>query len=248
MISNYVNADIWRISKRIPRIIAILFVNIVFAVVIVKASTGDSWNSVFFMDKMLGGFSFVSAWCGIVEFIAVFSDDFKAKTMQVAIGAGIKRRHVILTKWIDCMFLLLSDLVFVCIVGLLTGMATGVHVNTEQLGDLLINVLGVVLKAGAYYSLTMIPVFFLQSVMISLIIYFCLSTGLVYQIFQYLFSLEAIRSWNLDGFLLTSAGKQFISRLIVGTFDIKSFLLVLVYAVVGYVVSSLLFRKKELEF
>lgn len=248
MIKNYVKADIWRIVKRIPRMIAILIMNIVFAIVIIKASAGDSWNSVFFMGKMLTGFSIIAWLCGIVEFISVFSDDFRAKTMQVAIGMGMKRRHVILTKWLDCMFLIISDMLLVCIVGLLTGAATGVRVNGEQLVDLLINVLGEILVSGAYYSLAMVLVFFMQSVLIPLIVYICLVVNLFHTILQYLFSLEAIRSWNLSKYLLTDASQLFVSRLTVGTFDVKALLLILAYIIIGYVLSSVVFRKKELEF
>ena len=248
MINNYIKADIWRVSRRIPRIIFILIANIIFALVIVKASNGDSWNSVFFMEKMLGGFSVIATICSIVEFVSVFSTDFAAKTMQIAIGGGMKRRHVILTKWLDCLFLAMSDFLFACIVGLIMGGITGVHINAEQGLDILINFLGESLKAGGYYSLAMIAVFYMQSVMIPLLVYICLSIDIFYYILKYLFSLGPIRQWNLQKYLFTEASELFESRLVVGTFDFKAFLLVIIYMAIGYIVSSLLFKKKELEF
>ncbi len=244
----YLKADLWRLSKRIPRIITIILINIILAVVIIKGSQGDSWNSVFFMDKLLKGFSMVIMGYGIVEFISVFSDDFRAKTMQVAIGAGTKRRHVILTKWTDCMVLLAGDMLFTCIVGLLTGAMTGVHVNGEQIMDLVINFLGNLIQSGGYYSLVMILVFHMQSVMIPLLVYMFLSIGLLNSVISSLFYIDAIQKFHLESFTLTNAGQSFISRLIVGSLDFKSLIVMLVYIAIGYVVSSLLFKKKELEF
>lgn len=244
----YLKADLWRISRRIPRIIAIIIFNIIFAVSIIKGSQGDSWNSVFFMDKMLSGFTFIMIGCEILEFISVFSDDFKAKTMQVAIGAGTKRRHVILTKWADCVILLAGDLLFACIVGLLTGMITGVHVNGEQITDLMITFMGNLLQSGGYYSLIMILVFYMQSVMIPLLVYLFLIIGLLNSLINGLFYIDAIQKLHLERFTLTNASQSFVSRLIVGSVDFRSLIIVLVYIAIGYVCSILLFKNKELEF
>ena len=61
---------------------------------------------------------------GLFDILAVFSEDFKAKTMQVAIGRGVSRTQVVLTKLLDVAMVLLTDLVlfFVLTVGLSWGL------------------------------------------------------------------------------------------------------------------------------
>lgn len=248
MVNNYIKADLWRISKRIPRIICILIVAIFYAIYVFNGSKGDSWNSVFLMERVLRGLTITSALCGMFEFMAVFADDFKAKTMQVSIGAGMKRRHVILTKWLDGIFLMMSDLLFLVIVGLIMGAVTGVSINGEQVGDLLIRYFGELIGAAGYYSLSLIIVFYMQSVLVPLIIYICLSTTIIRSILAYLLTIGSLQKLNLGRFLFSNAEENFFSLLTVGTFDFKSLLIILIYIIGGYLLSSFLFKKKELEF
>lgn len=248
MINNYIKADLWRISQRIPRIICNLLVAVVFGIYVWNGSKGDSWNSVFFMERMLRGITMTALVYGILEFMAVFADDFKAKTMQVSIGAGMKRRHVILTKWLDAIFLVMTDLLFIVIVGLLMGAVTGIFINSEQMADLLIRYLGEMIGVTGYLSLSLIAVFYMQSVLVPLIIYICLSLNIFKMILEYIVSIEALQQLNLDRFIFTNTKEMFISRLTVGSFDFKLLVVILVYIIGGYVVSGLLFKKKELEF
>lgn len=248
MINNYLKADLWRISKRVPRMICALVMVVIYAIYVFKGSKGDSWNSVFLMERILSGFSMAAVGYGILEFLSVFADDFKAKTMQVAIGAGMKRRHVILTKWLDGILLMMSDLLFTVIVGLAAGAATGVWINGEQMVDLLIRYFGEIIASAGYFSLSLIVVFYMQSVLIPLIAYLCISLTIVKMILDYLLSIGDLQQWNLGRFLFTNAKEAFVSRLTVGSFDVEALIIVLVYIIGGYVISSLLFKKKELEF
>lgn len=248
MINNYIKADLWRISKRIPRIICNLIVAVIFGIYVFNGSKGDSWNSVFFMERMLRGLTTTAIIYGILEFMAVFADDFKAKTMQVSIGAGMKRRHVILTKWLDGIFLIMSDLLFIVIAGLLMGAVTGIFINTEQMVDLQIRYLGEVISIAGYLSISLIVVFYMQSVLVPLIVYICLSLNVLKMILEYVVNIGELRQLNLDRFIFTNAKEMFISRLTVGSFDFKLLVVILVYIIGGYVISSLLFKKKELEF
>lgn len=248
MINDYIKADIWRITRRIPRAVMILISYAIFVYYIVKRSQGDSWNSVFFMEAYLGGLVLLAYFCSVIEFISVFSEDLKAKTMQVAIGCGMKRRHVILTKWIDCMLLVLIDYLLACIIGLITGFATGVHINLEQFGDLAVSFLGDMLSVGGYYSLVMIVVFWMQSILIPLIVYVCLCFQIIESILKTLFSIEALQPLNLEKFLIATDTELFKARLMIGSFDVKAFIIILIYIAAGYLISNILFKKKELEF
>ena len=248
MINNYLKADLWRISKRIPRIICVVVLVVIYAVYVFNGSKGDSWNSVFLMERILRGFSMTAICYGILEFLSVFADDFRAKTMQVAIGAGMKRRHVILTKWLDGILLVMGDLFLTVIVGLVMGTATGVWINGEQLVDLLIRYLGEIIAVAGYFSLSMIVVFYMQSVLIPLIVYLCISLTVFKTILDYLLDIGELQQWRLSRFLFTNAKDAFVGRLSAGSFDVKSLIIVLIYIIGGYVISSLLFKKKELEF
>ena len=96
---NYVMTDFRRIGKRLPRILLVLAVySILFIINLVTLTQGtlDSVNFVIMTESFIGGMPLM---IGTIELIAVFSDDFKAKTMQVAIGIGIPRYKVVLSKF-----------------------------------------------------------------------------------------------------------------------------------------------------
>lgn len=246
--SNYIKADLWRMERRLPRIIIIVLFNLVMGGVIIYNSTQDSWNSVFFMDRLLLGVQIAGILCSIIEFIAVFSEDFRAKTMQIAIGGGMKRRHVILVKFADFMIAMVGDYILLSLVGIILAVITRVQPNGEQIVDYLITILGYLLSVAGYYSLSLIAVFYLQSVLLPMIIFLVLNCNFAHLLLEYLFKLEAIQPLNLDRFTLSYNANLFMSRLMLGSFKWSAFIAIMIYIAAGYLLSTFLFKKKELEF
>lgn len=245
---NYIKADMWRMERRLPRVIAIILMNIVMAGAIIYSSNQDSWNSVLYMDRLMFGVQMAGVACGILEFIAVFSEDFKAKTMQIAIGSGMQRRHVIVVKFVDFVLALIGDYLFLTLMGIVLAFVTQVHPNGEQMLDYGIKVLGYLLSQVGFYSLSLIFVFSLQSSLLPLITYVVLSCGLFHTLLNYLFKLKAVQPLNLDRFTLTYNSEMFISRLMVGSFKFSAFIAIAIYIAAGYFFSTLVFKNKELEF
>lgn len=246
--SNYIKADLWRMERRLPRIIIIVLFNLVMGGVIIYTSTQDTWNSVFFMDRLLLGVKLAGILCAIIEFISVFSEDFRAKTMQIAIGGGMKRRHVILVKFADFMIAMAGDYILLSLVGIVLALITRVQPNGEQIVDYFITILGYLLSVAGYYSLSLIAVFYLQSVLMPMIVFLVLNCGFAHMLLEYLFKLEAVQPLNLNRFTLSYNADLFMSRLVLGSFKWSAFIAIVIYIAAGYLLSSILFKKKELEF
>ncbi|MGL6269561.1 MAG: hypothetical protein ACRC2O_16625, partial [Chitinophagaceae bacterium] len=87
----------------------------ILIIVLVIASKGQ-WNAVTFVLAVEQYIEFLPVLIGLVELISVFTEDFKAKTMQVAIGIGSPRYRIVLSKLIEMMLLVLVDLMFVFVI------------------------------------------------------------------------------------------------------------------------------------
>ena len=98
---NYFKADIKRIfAKRGHRMIVLLLYLAIAALLVLKASDEESYMGT---ASMVAGT--LSIYFGTIIFFAVFSDDTKARTMQVAIGRGLTRKKVIYAKVLEGLFL-----------------------------------------------------------------------------------------------------------------------------------------------
>lgn len=123
---NYFKADIHRIhhktSYKIWLIIIYLFIILLG---IFKCSDESSYADITSFIT-----SFLPIILGIITFFGVFSDDSKAKTIQVAIGRGITRNKVIVTKVLESAFLIT---IYYAIVGLiLTIIPQLLHTNISS--------------------------------------------------------------------------------------------------------------------
>ncbi|MGL4284045.1 MAG: hypothetical protein ACRCSI_10700, partial [Eubacterium aggregans] len=86
---------------------------------------------------------FLTVMIGLVELLSVFSDDFKAKTMQVAIGLGIFRWCIVLCKLIEVMVLVLADLLIFALVVFIAAPFVRVAPNVQQVLEMMGNLFGV---------------------------------------------------------------------------------------------------------
>ena len=118
---DYIIADYLRIIKRIPRIIgiALFYIALIIYMLVKSSSKTATWNSVSFVSAITTFTALFSLFLGVFEFLAIFSDDFKAKTMQVAIGLGIHRSKIIASKMIEVAILLLTDILLLALLLLL---------------------------------------------------------------------------------------------------------------------------------
>ena len=244
----YWGADCRRIMKRIPRLVILIALNLIYAIVLLTKSGDASWNSVEFLSFFSPSVGYMALFAGVVELNAVYGDDLKARTIQVAVSRGISRQKVVLTKLLEGAFLLLLDLAFLTVLLTTLAAGTGAGLHPEQVLEIFSLFLSNWLMNVACFAIAAILTVSLQGTMIATFLYLAIASTMLDYFLRYVLEMKALRGLHLSQFLLTSAAGNFQSRLVLGTFDVKNLLIVCVYIAASYVISLLLFRHKELEF
>ena len=250
---NYIRADYKRVISRIPRIVFVLLYQAAFVIfVLIKHNrAAGNYTSVTLIDNAstLFGTWFIVVVC-LIDFIQSFSFDFRAKTIQVALGIGISRRDVILSKLAQTALVMLTDFIITfgtfCILAAVLGLPLAGH----QLNFVLCTGLGIVALAICSVALLLPLVFRTQNMLLSMVGYLFLSTGW-------------ITSWVRD---LSRMGPEFIARLqlekycydkcialvqsnaIQHTFQLWPVIGAIAWFTLGIYITWLAFRKMELDF
>ena len=245
---NYVMTDFRRIGKRLPRILLVLAVySILFIINLVTLTQGtlDSVNFVIMTESFIGGMPLM---IGTIELIAVFSDDFKAKTMQVAIGIGIPRYKVVLSKFYETMMVILSDAVLLGVFIFACDKGFSIGLDGSQILELTGQLAVMWLSIVSYTSIAMIIAFAMQTTGIAVLLYIVLTSNILSQILTMILGIKALERFHLNRFLLTSFLGIFRTHLILGSFSAASFIGIVIYAAAGYGLTCAVFRHKDLGF
>lgn len=245
--SNYICADLKRILFRAPRIIMTL---LIYAIMLCVAAftyyTG--WSSINFVNNIQMYILMLPIMLGLVELIAVYSDDFRAKTMQVAIGLGISRAKVVCCKLIEVILLAAIDIAVLAVLILGTAAFLEAGLSVAQNRELLVALLMAGVIIVGYISLTMIVMFYNQGTGLGRIVYLALACGGVSSLVQLTTLIDFLEPLRLDSLTLTHFLDVGRARLLIGIFDVKCFIGILLYIVASTGVTIFLFRKRELEF
>ena len=243
---NYVMTDFRRIGKRLPRILLVLAVySILFIINLVTLTQGtlDSVNFVIMTESFIGGMPLM---IGTIELIAVFSDDFKAKTMQVAIGIGIPRYKVVLGKFYETMIVVLSDAVLLGAFIFACDKVFSIGLDGSQILELTGQLAVMWLSIVSYTSIAMIIAFAMQTTGIAVLLYIVLTSNILSQILTMVSSIKVLERFHLNRFLLTSFLGMLRTHLILGSFNAAAFIGIVIYTVAGYGLTCAVFRHKEL--
>lgn len=243
---NYIRADLHRLKKRIPRWIGLaVFFLIWFRFFQTLLKGGSAYD-------MSGNFAnfmnFFLPVIGLIELIFVYGDDFKAKTMQIGIGHGIKRRHIILAKALEYLIVSTVDLILMLVLVLVAGKTSGITAGGPVIKDMVLVMVFSLLKLWAALEGTMIMMFFFQSNGLANILFIVIITGVFGMIFNFIQGLKMFKGIKFTGFLLFKLINVVKSRALAGSLAIPELLGVIAWLAVLYVVCWLLFRKRELEF
>lgn len=245
---NYISADFHRIATKKSRILlmVLLIVGSMVYMLYGETTVGDD---VIRITTGIGKLDFLYAW-GIMLIIILISygDDFRAKSMQVALGMGLTRRQVVFSKWISMTAIIMIDGLFLdgaqFAVVIATGKLAGSYVIWHTIYSLILNVLTIIMAM----TLTMIILFQTQNAILGVLAYFYVVVGATDSIISMAAEnsiVQRLHLWNID---VMNQMNRFIEGLQIGQFDIKSFLIVALYAVAGFELTIYLFKKKELDF
>lgn len=243
---NYIKADLLRIFKRIPRYIVLVIGLAAFAAIMLEFAKEKSVYEI--VDIVTKAMPYICSLTGIVEFAFVYTDDIKAKTMQIAIGHGVARSQVVMAKWIEHTLLCLLDCILVVVEILICSAIRGSMFSGEPAADVFILMLFGLIKVIGATGITMIVVFATLNPVLSVITDICAEAGIINLILSLIVTIGPLENAGLEKYLFASLVETAKTRMIVGTVSIGHLLGILIYLAVFYIAAVKIFETRELEF
>lgn len=247
---NYIRADLHRITRRVPRVMVLLLILVIFVAVLIYNAVSGQQNSIGFMANMASLFSVAGALFGLVEIMAVFADDFRAKTMQVAIGLGVSRPHVVLAKAIEFALLNLLDNLVLAVLVVASSASVGIGLNGDDIYQIMIRVFFAMLNALIPALFTMIPIFYLQGTGLAAILFLVFYIDPLAQIIgMFLSTNEVVIRLHLNEVPYSAIlGSTITAFTLHAGVNVGQILGLILYIVAGYFLTVLVFHKRELDF
>ena len=140
MMKRLVLTDLRRAQRKkafiICMVITFLLIIIMAIISVWKPSSADTMMSGETSGKASAFLSNFSIAYGLMPFLigipiysTVFTDDFKSRTMQTAIGRGISRRRLILARFYEVLALLVESLLIFSVIGIVIALAFGASMS-----------------------------------------------------------------------------------------------------------------------
>lgn len=247
----YIRADLYRIFRQPFRYIWIGLCTVIMVAIHLSSAMNNDLNSIGFAASVHGFLSFAGVICGVGELTAIFSDDFRAKTMQIAIGSGVSRRHVVLAKLLEMIFLVLLDMLVIVVLMLLSGIVVmGISFPARPILQMLVEAFSATLTATFVGAVTMILMFYTQKSGLASLLFLVLYFDPIAQVLNLLLQTnELYLRLHIDDYTLSSLVGTINTQLGLGSgFPAKQLIIMAVYIAAAYFITCLVFQKRELDF
>ena len=248
---NYVRADVKRILRTSSHMFSMALLFVVYFCTLYFPNRNVQVTPVSLVVSACSALEWITIITGLFEMIAVFSEDFKVKTMQVAIGLGISRTQVVLCKLIEIIILLALDCLVYIAITLLGGAVLGLAIPLKVLMDVVLILLVKGLLACIVFTcLTMIVLFVTHSTILSVFTYVFIGVDVIGLLLSLLpmFGFSWIEDLNLNRITLNYLIGVVHTRLALGTIDLGGLLGMAIYTAIGLFCTCKLYRKRELDF
>lgn len=242
---NYMKADLRRIAKRIPRIVLLL---LILALIVFLSYNNEVETPYDIMEGLKMFLKYSPLVLGAIEILYVFGDDFRGKTAQIAIGIGISRRKVILSKWLEMVILYAIDAILVLAAAFATKAVCGSFFSFALAGELVILYLISILELACFIGLVLAFFFTSQGITMGLLIFVLLESGGISSLLGYVFNLKWLLPLHLGNFTLTNCINVFRTRCLIGAFNPTAVCGIIIYILLGYLITYNIYKKLELEF
>ena len=248
--TNYIGADLRRIFRKQSFLWAFGAFAGCFAL-LVFIYFNPSLTAETYVSKMTSFMSFFPLVVGLQTFLSVYADDFRCRSMQVAIGYGMPRGRIILAKLLESAVLLLATAAIMAALLVAAPLLLGLAPASQQVASLVLTAAAEFLRAFGYVAISAVAVFLTQNATGGTILYVLFSSKSVYIILTMLLGQDFLVGTvgDLTEYLYTAllyncktvlmqGGQPYISLIVA----------LLVYVALPTVISVVGFRKKELEF
>lgn len=194
--------------------------------------------------------NFMGLFIGTFIVALVYNDDLKSKSLQSAIGFGMKRPAIIVTKFVVAIIMLiiisLGFSALVALVPVVFGYTLEATAPKLLSGHILVEVIKII----AFIGLVSIAAFAIQKPTFVTTIFILLATGTFSNLLGLILGQGFIVKifGDLMQYTPTVMGTTFVTDLIAGGLRLELIAGIVAYAVIGAVISAILFKNKELEF
>ena len=251
---NCITTDILRAYRKKGLLICmgvvILLLTLALVITMVHPFKSMGGTSGTFKSLTSAFYDFNAFLVAIPVFSTVYSDDFKSRSMQTALGFGISRNKMILARFFECLILLIECHVFIMLLTFLYATicgASGVMVGLT--GYLWI----VALKILGFLCLAMILVYGTQKPTLGLVLFILLNADLFAFIVELIDMIPFLKDNDIklhnvfpSGMIMNIDDAAHAGK--IGETIARIILFIAVYVVVPVIISMRLFRKKELDF
>lgn len=245
---NYIKADLKRLSTRSSRLVMV-GVSYLILGILIGVTKIQSWSAYEFTSRIQMYLQyFIPFILGVIEIGAVYGDDFRAKTMQVAIGTGISRPMVVLAKLVELAVMTLFDLVGFCAITFASAGILQAGLTAEHVGDMLLFHVITLLRIVCFASVAMIPMFYSQGSGVGTLVYLAIAFPILPSMLGELLKAGPLLTLHLDQYIINKQLDQFGAYLLAHTFNLGNLLGIALHLLLCYFITVLLFRKRELEF
>ena len=244
---NFMSADFHRIMTKKIRVLLMLLLAIIEVISILNGISGD--KNTIEMTLEVGGLD-IGYTCVImlINIFIAYGDDIRAKSMQAALGMGLKRHQLVVAKWFDLSAVITLDMLFLTIVQFIPLIAAGKLAGSFVVGEVIVTQISATFIMILAMTLTMIILFQTQKAILGVLVYAYITFQVSYSILSLAVSNKFVQKFQLWNIGAENQLNTFITKLWIGQFDIKNFLMVALYFAIGFGVTIYLFRRKELDF
>jgi ABC-2 type transport system permease protein len=248
--NNYIGADLRRIFQKQ----SFLWAFGAFAgcfVLLVFIYWGPSFTAEMYVSKMTSFMSYFPLMVGLLTFLSVYADDFKCRSMQIAIGYGMPRGRIIFAKLLESAILLLTTAAGMAVLLIAAPLLLGLAPTSQQTASLVLTTAAEFLRALGYIAISAVVVFLTQNATGGTILYVPLSSKSIYIILTMLLGQDFLPGTvgDLTEYLYTALLYTCKTGLTQGGQPYVSLIFALfVYVALPTIISVVGFCKKELEF
>ncbi|MCR5586374.1 MAG: hypothetical protein K6F77_02445, partial [Lachnospiraceae bacterium] len=242
---NCIAADLRRVLRKKTFIIMLVIVallNIGAAIPAVLAHGAEESSAKFAL--IIGALNqFTGIFIGIPVFLAVFSDDFKSRAMQTAIGFGLSRAKLIVCRFLEVVLLIAECYVVLSIVVFVMKIIAGADMNAFT--GIMKNLWLTEIEVLCHCSVCMIIVYIMQNAVLALVSFILLMSGFLDGIVMAIEMIPFLKEHNIKPSCLFA--NYSLSEAVSGKAYFWPIVFV-AYIIVPIIITMIVFRKKELEF
>ena len=240
-------ADIIRLHKK-PSMIVFMCIQIFLfaAFIVVIQLLAEEFGGSNAASGIAGGAGSAGLFVGIPAYLAVIKDDFKSRSMQVAIGFGIPRSRMVICRFLEICMIFAEIFVVQTILGFIFGIVSGYDMGQTAgaLADMWIGLIPTI----SHVAIALLVVYTAMNHTLGLVIYIVLELGLVDMVLSLIKMVPFLRDIKID------FSNYWVDGVISNALDqpvMQEALYVLitlaVYVVLPVIAAAAVFKKKELE-